>query len=199
MSYLIEALTLGIIYGFGPCTMFCAPVIIPLIMSSSKSSKEGIWQAFVFGLGRLTSYSILGAITGYLGYMLQGIITSAFMGIFMIALGVLVLLKKFPKKCPFIKDIKGQHTSFVSGMIIGLSPCAPLVGALSLAILSMSMINGLLIGLLFGIGTLASPVLLLGLLAGWWAKRSQKFYTMNLIVCSGFLIILGLINLLSTI
>jgi thiol:disulfide interchange protein DsbD len=194
----IETLTLGILYGIGPCTISCAPVIIPLIMSTSKNSKEGLFQAFIFGLGRIASYCILGFLSGYLGYYLKDFISPKLVGVFMIILGILIFLKKYPKRCPFANKIKGKHTTFISGMFIGLSPCAPLLGVLSLAILSQSAIQGLLMGLSFGIGTLLSPMLLLGLFAGWWSKRSEKFYGINLLVCSSFLILLGILYLVNS-
>lgn len=196
MQYLIEALMLGFLYGFGPCTIFCAPIIIPLIFSSSKSGKEGSLQALVFGFGRVTSYCILGFFAGYLGTVLSGLISNQLIGVFMIGLGVLIFLKKYPK-CPFVHKVKGKHTAFVSGMIIGLSPCYPLIGALSLVVLTHSAVNGMLIGLLFGVGTLLSPLIALGFLAGWWTKRSKEFYNINLLISSGFLIILGLLNIFS--
>lgn len=196
MENIFEALTLGVIYGFGPCTISCAPIVIPLIMSSSKNGKQGLFQAFIFGLGRIVSYCVLGFLTGYLGYLLKNFISPQLIGIFMIIVGILTFLRKYPKACSFACKIKGNYTSFVSGIIIGISPCVPLISALSLAIASKSAINGLLIGLIFGIGTLLSPMLILGFFAGWWSKRSEKFHDVNLIVCSLFLIILGILYLL---
>ena len=39
---IIQALTLGFLYGIGPCTLSCAPLVVPLIMATAKNPKQGI-------------------------------------------------------------------------------------------------------------------------------------------------------------
>lgn len=194
MSFLLEALVLGVLYGIGPCTVFCAPVIIPLIVSYSEGGKDGIKQTLIFSGGRLISYATLGAISGFIGSVLANVLTKEFMGVFIIIIGALVLLRKYPKKCAFVnKRFKGKHASLTSGIVLGLSPCYPLIGLLSLAALSNSALTGFLMGIIFGAGTVITPLLILGFFAGAWAKFTHEFRNVNILITGGFLVLLGII------
>ena len=195
MQFLIEALILGVLYGIGPCTLFCAPVMVPLVMSYSKDGREGIKHALVFSAGRMTSYASLGAVSGLLGIALTNILTKEMTAAVIIAFGVLILLKRYPKKCAFAGRVKGGQTSFSSGVLLGLSPCYPLISLLSLAALSGSPVTGLAMGIIFGLGTTITPLLILGFFAGKWASFSKEFMNVNLIVTGGFLILLGILTL----
>ncbi|MEM7816209.1 MAG: sulfite exporter TauE/SafE family protein [Candidatus Aenigmatarchaeota archaeon] len=193
MQFIIEAFVLGILYGTGPCTLSCAPVMVPIIMSYSKSGIDGIRQSLIFSLGRIASYSLLGMLSGFIGSAITKIATKEITAAIIITFGVLIILKRYPKKCKFICKIKGKHTSFTSGVLLGLSPCYPLLGILSLAALSGSPIIGLAMGIVFGIGTLITPLVLLGFFAGKWASFSKEFMSINLIITGGFLILLGIL------
>ena len=192
MSFILEALTLGILYGLGPCTIFCAPVMVPLAMSFSKDGKDGLRHTLIFSFGRVISYAILGGLSGFAGTALSGVVSKEIVGGFIISIGVLVFLRRYPKKCSFIKRFKGRHASFSSGIMLGLSPCYPLIGLLSLAALSGNPITGLLMGLVFGLGTTVTPLLLLGFFAGKWAKFTREFRTMNIAITGFFLVLVGI-------
>jgi sulfite exporter TauE/SafE len=190
MSHLIQALTLGFLYGIGPCTAFCAPILIPLIASTSKNSKEGLIQTLALYSGKISSYVFLGLVSGYLGRLFGGFISIKAIGIFVIGLGIFTLLKKYEKKCLFLKRITGKHLSFLSGLLIGLRPCPAFLALLSLAVLTGSAFTGGLMGMMFGVGTLLSPLIILGLLAGKWAEL-EKFRGINALTGGIFLILLG--------
>jgi thiol:disulfide interchange protein DsbD len=188
MNYLVEALTLGILYGLGPCTIVCAPILVPLIISTSKNGREGILQIFIFGFGRILSYISLGILSGYAGHLFG--LSIKFIGIFIIVLGISILLR-YPKKCLFPPKIGGGHLSFLSGVVIGLGPCPPLLALLSLAALTRSAFTGGLMGFVFGLGSFITPLIILGFLAGKWTEKSKDLKRTNTIVCSLFLILLG--------
>jgi thiol:disulfide interchange protein DsbD len=192
MSFVVEALVLGILYGIGPCTVFCAPVIVPLIVAFSDGGKDGVKQTFIFSAGRILSYAVLGAVSGLAGSALIGAAPREAIAAVIIGLGVLVLLRRYPQKCGFACKVKGKHASFSSGILLGLAPCYPLIGLLTLAALSNSPVTGMIMGLVFGIGTTVTPLLILGFFAGKWAKLSQEFRGVNVIMTGGFLILVGL-------
>lgn len=196
MQYILESFTLGIVYGLGPCTVSCAPVMVPLIVSTSNSYKQGLLYALMFGAGRVLVYTVLGALFGFLGQQLDFSIPGWAMGAFIIAMGVAVLFR-VQNKC-FAKRVKitGLHMSFIAGIIMGLSPCAPMLSALAIAIASQSAMTGLFIGLVFGIGTIISPTIVLGLISGWWGGL-KEFRGINTNVAGAFMIILGLLYLLA--
>ncbi len=194
---LIEVFILGLLFGFGPCTVFCAPILTPMVLSSAKSAKEGLFEGISFSLGRLLSYSVLGAAAAFIGSKISTIMPPWFFGLFIIVLGILILLKKTPKLCGVFSKYKGVHAAFVTGVFVGFAPCYPLVAALSLAAVSGSVFLGALIGFVFGLGTMLSPLLLISLAAGKWASFSIQFQKTNTIISGLFLIFLGAITLLA--
>jgi sulfite exporter TauE/SafE len=192
MNLLLQAFILGITYGFGPCMLSCAPVLVPILISTSKGAKHAFFHTLLFSLGRIAVYVLLGGIMGALGRVLNITIPSWLIGGFMIVLGIGVMLR-IQQKCFMSKiRITGGFMAFVAGVVMGFSPCAPMVAALALAISAKSLIKGALIALVFGIGTVISPILLIGLLAGRWA-RVKEFKGVNHWVAGGFLIVMGLL------
>jgi len=190
---LIEVFVLGLLYGFGPCTVFCAPILTPIVLSSAKSAKEGLFDGVSFSLGRILSYCVLGVVAGFIGKSITPYISPKIFGAFIIVTGLLILLKKMPKFCRLFSKSKGFQATFIAGLIVGFAPCYPLVAALALAALSKSAFAGLLIGFFFGLGTLLSPMLIISLVAGKWASFSKEFQKVNIIISGLFLIILGAI------
>jgi len=194
MSMLITAFLMGIVYGFGPCTMSCAPVLVPIVMSTSKNYKQGLIYTLVFSFGRVLVYILLGMILGAVGRELNIVVPDWALGLFFIVLGI-ALMFNIQKKCLISKiKITGLQMSFVAGIIMGFSPCAPLVAALGLAISSKSILMGGVIALVFGIGTIISPILLIGIASGKWSSM-KEFKGVNNYVAGGFLIILGIFQI----
>jgi sulfite exporter TauE/SafE len=156
----------------------------------SNSGKNGVVQACVFGFGRVLSYVCLGLTLGYLGYIFN-FVSKEITGAFVISLGVFLLLRWHPR-CFLLKRINGKQISLLSGIVIGLSPCPPLLALLSLAALKKTALVGGLMGLVFGIGTLMTPLIVLGFVAGKWAKVGGKIRSVNVITSGVFLISLGI-------
>jgi sulfite exporter TauE/SafE len=194
MNLILESFILGLIYGIGPCTMSCAPVLLPIVMSSSKNTLDGLKQSVIFSLGRILVYSLLGMLMGGVGKILNISVPQWVMGAFMIVLGIFLFFN-FQKKCLMSKiKFTGTKMAFVAGIMMGLSPCAPLVGALGLSISTKSIILGGLIALSFGFGTLLSPILLVGVVGGKWSSL-KEFASVNNYIAGGFLIIIGILML----
>lgn len=196
MIDVLSALVLGFTYGIGPCTISCAPIVVPLLMASSKNRKQGVISSFVFSFGRVLSYVLLGFVTGWIGSKIDFFISKKILGIFFIILGLAVFFK-FQGKCILKSRIKitGYLMSFVTGFVYGLGPCPPLIALLGMAALSKSAIAGALMGLLFGIGTIISPIIILGFFSGWIAKQ-KEFKQVIPYVSGAFLVIMGAIYIL---
>lgn len=192
ISLLIEALTLGFLYGIGPCTISCAPLVVPLIMSTANNKKQGVIYSLIFSSGRVVSYVILGFLVGLLGYTLNVVVSKKLLGMFIIVLGI-ILLFKINNKCIYKTKLKinGPFISFVAGLIYGLGPCPPLIALLGLVALSGSALTGALMALIFGIGTILSPIIILGFFSGVMAKQKELKVVVPYV--SGiFLILIGL-------
>ncbi len=197
IEYLIEALALGFMYGLGPCTLSCAPLIVPLIMSTAKNKKQGITYSLIFSLGRIISYTILGFLAGLLGYTVNAIVTKKMLGLLIIVLGILLFFK-IEKKCICKSKIKinGPIMALGAGIAYGFGPCPPLIALLGVIVLSGSAITGALMAIVFGIGTTVSPLIVLGFLSAWFGNK-EGIKEVVPYVSGIFLIIIGIIYLLT--
>jgi sulfite exporter TauE/SafE len=192
MFDIINALILGFTYGLGPCTISCAPLVVPLIMSTANTRKEGIILSIIFSLGRVISYIALGALAGLMGRTLDFYLPQKYLGIFFVILGIAVFFN-IHGKCIMKSRFKitSNSMALVTGIIYGAGPCPPLIALLGLAVVSKSAIIGALMGLVFGLGTIVSPLIILGLFSGWFAKH-KEFKQVIPYVSGLFLALLGL-------
>ena len=196
MIDIISALVMGFNYGIGPCTISCAPLVVPLIMSTSKNKKEGVIYSLIFGLGRIISYALLGFLAGIAGASINLFLPKRAFGIFFILLG-LALFFRIQGRCLYKSKLRitGPFMSLIAGFVYGLGPCPPLIALIGLAAASKSALAGALMGLVFGIGTIISPIIILGFFSGWFAKQ-KEFKKVIPYVSGGFLILIGLIYLI---
>jgi len=198
MLDIIAMLVMGFLYGFGPCSVFCAPIITPMILSSAKSARDGLLQYITFKAGKILVYSLLGLTMGFVGSTISYSLPSEVFGGFLILMGVLILIKKVPKICHLFSKTKSFHATFISGIVIGFVPCPPLLAVLAVAALSQSALTGLLIGFFFGLGGMLSPLLLISLFAGKWASMSKEFKSTNILLSGAFLILIGIATFFSS-
>ncbi|MFC1477909.1 sulfite exporter TauE/SafE family protein [Candidatus Margulisiibacteriota bacterium] len=164
----------GVILGYGPCLLSCVPILVPYIGSTSKNWKEGFWAALMFSLGKFIVYLCLATVFGLVGFYILNMYNQFQLGrkfqiilsILLIVIGVIILSGRqwnnpFCQKMQ--KTLINNRTVFGLGVIVGLSPCLPLVGVLTeIAVLADKIYYGTLYGLAFGLGTLFSPLLLIG-------------------------------------
>ena len=169
----------GFVIGAGPCLLICAPILLPYIAGTKKSWREGLKATLVFGLARLAVYTFLGGVVGYIGYFLfqlfhdqlWGKVLWSFAGVFIFALGLLIIVGKGAGN-PFCRYLQ-KHTLenstkslIILGVVIGLSPCLPLLAVLTeIMFIAEKFYQGFLYGFAFGVGTVVSPLLLLGAVA----------------------------------
>ncbi len=186
----------GFFLGFGPCLVTCAPIMLP-IAGTKKTWQEGFFAALSFSLGRLVVYTILGGLFGYFGaFLLKYYYASGFyyyiqtiLSVFLISIGVAVMLGK---EIRFRFCGVGEGNAAVLGVLVGLSPCIPLIGVLlEIAFISNSFLAGLVYSFSFGIGTIISPLLLLGAVIPLVGSRiDQRVFKIFTYLC-GLMLILG--------
>ncbi|NPA50236.1 MAG: sulfite exporter TauE/SafE family protein [Epsilonproteobacteria bacterium] len=188
--------------SFGHCLGMCGGIVIAY--SSSKidknwSKKREILAHLLYSFGRVTTYTFLGAIFGYLGGVAQfngvatGILT-IIAGIFMILAGLSLIGKiKFLTKLEYslssssfykraflylIKD-RSLYSFFLLGLLNGLLPCGLVYFFAVEAASSGSPFWGALIMFIFGISTI--PALLgLGIFSSLFTKTSFRSVMINL-------------------
>ncbi len=65
------ALLLGLSFGAGPCNIACLPYLGPVFMATGGGI-AGSWHILLpFSLGRITGYTVLGAVAGGAGSLAQ--------------------------------------------------------------------------------------------------------------------------------
>ena len=183
------------------CIGMCGGIMLTQsILKEEKSKFQTVAPAILYNAGRVTSYTIIGAIVGALGSVLSlslnmKAVLQILAGIFMIIMGLNMagfsIFRQLSIKLPWAScSIKKKPKApFLIGMLNGLIPCGPLQTMQLYALGTGSAINGALSMFVFSLGTV--PLMLgFGAISGFLSKG----YTKQLLKFSGFLvIILGLI------
>lgn len=199
------ALLMGLAFGAGPCNITCLPFLGPVFLREGNG-KGADWRTIIpFSLGRLTSYSLLGAIAGSFGYAATVWIeegpAAQILGVATIIIGVMMMRRAGgTRKCSSDHGnhlVRGksevviqvdqlqqqkQHPLFsfsLFGMGAGmaLNPCVPLATVLTVSAAMATPTDGLLLGLAFGLGAVAIPTLLFGIAVAHFGAQIRVHLT----------------------
>jgi thiol:disulfide interchange protein DsbD len=198
----------GFFMGLGPCLAFCGPILFPYIAGSEKSWLGGLKDILIFSASRVVIYAILGLLASNIGYFLTELISSPKfnlikylgVGIFVLLLGIIMILgrtKFFFCRLLHRETIeKSTKSMILLGILIGISPCLPLLGALAtIAGLAKGPLVGAFWGFSFGLGTAISPLIILALVAGGLGKLLSLKPILHQVtsrICGLFLIYFGI-------
>lgn len=175
MDSYIAGFIFGILTSFH-CIGMCGPIVIAV--SNSSTSKYGIvFDNFLYNIGRVITYSIMGMVLGFFGATVK---LAGYQGIVSIVIGSAMLaVLLFPKKwslrleeAPIISHIlarfkklfaiflnwKSRLSFLVIGLLNGLLPCGPVYVALAASITAGGVLEGATYMAAFGLGTM--PMLL---------------------------------------
>lgn len=193
----------GFLTGFH-CIGMCGGFVVNYTQGVQGLGRRAVFFAHLFyALGKNISYALLGAAFGALGAVLtitpymRGV-AALVAGIFLILFG-LNMLKLFPKfRLPSLGSKSGTVTQrvyldlkprrnpfsvgFLSGFLLG---CGPLQAMYIMALGTADPLQGALLLLCFGTGTLI-PLLTFGVFASALNSKAQK----QLLAVSGILVIL---------
>jgi sulfite exporter TauE/SafE len=196
-SALLGAFLAGLLGGLH-CVAMCggwiavvahAPASTPLLPASTLRAGQALSQ-----LGRITTYVILGAAFGAAGGAMfaqavapvqRGLYLAANVMLLLLAVSLAVRtaqfawleragLRVFRKMLPAVSRLAPQRNltaRYALGVVWGFTPCALVYGVLPVAMLSGSAVDGALVMLAFGLGTLPNL-----LAAGWTLARSQRWF-----------------------
>lgn len=160
--------------------------------------------SFLYNLGRVTSYTILGGLVGALGSVfslsLKGkSVLSLIAGAFMIIMGVNMLgitpmLRKIMPRLPKvltdkIDSKKNNKGPFIVGLLNGFMPCGPLQAMQLYALGTGSFITGSVSMLLFSLGTV--PIMFA--FGAFSSILSSKFTKQMMKISAILVIILGVV------
>lgn len=214
MEHVITLLQLfGIGFSFsiaGPCIASCMPFLAVYFAAKQTNFRIAAVNSLIFLSGRLFAYMILGAAAGASGMILQQFSNSGAMwlikttaGIFVIAVGILILTgkKPFSLGCRVINNKAFTFSSLIGlGFVAGIFPCAPLVALLfEISLISKTVVDGMLYASVFGLGTFAAGFIVIMSFTGiiWWLPssilKSPKVKSLFSAICAFLIIILGLV------
>jgi uncharacterized protein len=196
----------GLLTGFH-CVGMCGGFVVSYVAKGAKEGKKPHKLHLSYGIGKLISYTVIGAIFGLLGSiiaftpMMRGV-AGILAGLFLIIFGLKMLnifpsLRKFQLRMPkFVNKFVGKESKahsnnpLIIGLLNGLMiACGPLQAVYIMAAGTGSMIEGAKMLFVFALGTL--PVML-GF--GYLTSIISKKATHKILKASGaIVIVLGLV------
>lgn len=204
IALIISALGLGLASGFH-CIGMCGPIALSMGFTKKQSANYYL-QNVTYQLGRISTYSVLGAVLGIVGETFE---MAGFQRILTISVGILLIImaffsfggKDFASKIPlfskFLFKIKYKLSSllqradyksrFSTGVLNGFLPCGMVYMALTASLASGGIWQGALFMMLFGLGTF--PFMFAVVLAG--NLMNQAFRLKVLKIIPVLMIILG--------
>ena len=209
MSNIITLFLSGLLLGSGPCLATCGPVLISYITATRQNPKQAILIWLLFSLSRVCIYLILSLFIFILGEFLvkKNIAYISryiyiFGGIIIALIGIFTIIKDSTgtrRICPIVPGGLSQRLSRIHpitlGVIMGLLPCAPLLSVLSyIGLISPAWQWCIFYSLVFGLGTLISPLILLALGAGVVPKilfNKPRIYRILRIICGVIIVFFG--------
>ena len=180
MSIAIELFTAGLVLGASQCVLSCVPMLVLYVAGTREGWREGLKATLIFSFSRLFAYVLLGFLAGFSGMFLADFLQNPGFGsclwisagAFISALGILVILGKEPRF--HLCRVLSHHTVNDStksmallGFIVGVAPCAPLLGILTYIAFSVkdSLLGGIY-AFCFGVGaSVITPIVVLGVLS----------------------------------
>ncbi len=172
----ISAIVIGF-FGSFHCVAMCGPVALAL-STANGSQLQFLLGRFIYNLGRVTTYAILGLLAGLAGHilLLAGFQQSVSIGLGLLIILYLILsgksttvssgsfhfvkfsaaLKKVFRKVLLRQDCTGL---FLTGLANGILPCGFVYLALTGAAVTQNPANGALYMILFGLGTIPAMMM----------------------------------------
>lgn len=167
---LLAAISLGIL-GSLHCVGMCGPIALALPVQS-RSKADRFIAILVYNAGRIVTYSALGAVFGLLG---QGFALFGLQQVLSITLGAIILIyivlptdlfakfsfasklhgtfNKLKQPLSNLFTQRSRSALFSIGLLNGLLPCGLIYMAITGALASGSVVEGMLFMAVFGLGT----------------------------------------------
>jgi sulfite exporter TauE/SafE len=151
----------GIVIGTSSCALSCGWLLIPLISENEPSIKKSFFRFIYFHAGKIISYIILGGLVGYSSQFITKITNNRSLwlygGTILFVIGILNMLLPDYRRTGIKKKF-----SAVTGFIVGIIPCGPLIGFLVyLAYVANDFVSGAIGGFVFGLGNILNPLIFL--------------------------------------
>jgi len=187
----------GLFFGLAYCTASCLPVVAGYIAGVGSGFRQSVKITLIFNGGRVVAYTLIGAIIGLFGGLLQffvseeaispfQIYSSLAFGLVTVAIGVVLMFQARKSTCnckaPDVQVAQSRMRhfgvdfgAFSLGFTRGLIVCLPLISILTTTMTLVNPGGSVAIAILFGLGTTISPILILGGVTGWLLNKAPLF------------------------
>lgn len=175
----LAAFTTGLVGGFGHCIGMCGPIVASYTIQSTSSLFERLLSGLLYNTGRITTYMFIGALMGLTGSFVNVAgkmagfqeVVAIIAGLFMILMGLSItgLVGKTAwlegrsgiifKAGAHIMMERSQWKYFPLGALFGFIPCGLSYSIFIASAGTGSFLSGMVVSLLFGLGTLPSLLL----------------------------------------
>lgn len=139
------------------CLGTCLPIVVPYLLSQSRTPRSSLWVTIEFSLGRLLGYTCFGAAVGFLGKVVESALIHKLssLGTVLLAATMILysagLLRWGPKACG--QRFAPFRIPLLLGFFTGVNVCPPFLLSLSYIFNLRSVILGVLYFLGFFLGT----------------------------------------------
>lgn len=172
----MDTLSYGLLLGLSTgifCLGYCAPVLVPLLMSERRTLMGPVAVLGEVAAGRLIAYLTVGAGVGYLGLAVEGKLTHEVSGMAMVGLGILLalfLLPRLPVNLTLCRRARflGSRYPVLFGLLTGFNVCPPFLAAIAYGTALSDVMRSTVLFAGFFLGTTAFLVPLVPV--GWAAK-----------------------------
>lgn len=184
--------------GSAHCIGMCGGIVAALSLSMGRSGIKGMMFQLAYHAGRLTTYALMGLTLGWVGSIV--ILTEGFQwfsrgiligsDLLLIAAGLIsagLTGRRSPLEMEWLAPthLLGRGVAYLRryppelaalpiGLLFGLLPCGLLYAVALTAAQSAAPVQGALIMLCFGLGTLPA-LMLLGGAAGWLSQQGRRW------------------------
>ena len=202
-----EFLLASIILGFSTspnCAMLCLPVLAPPMVGEKKTVQSSLIGTFVFSMGRLIAYLLVGSVVVALGFSSLTSMSALWRKGATVALWVFTLLYgiwmafRWPNSFACPAKRYAQLPLLILGLLVGITPCIPLGMIVLYSTLAESLIDAWLVYILFWASNTIF-IVLAGVLSGWIGGKLRSKISPNRVrrVCGMTLAFVGFLYFIS--
>lgn len=201
-SIYLTALIVGFLGGVH-CLGMCGGVVGALTFNLKPEVQLSWWRMLPYqlgyNLGRISSYALIGALFGFLGHSLTSLATflplqqtlQVVAGLFMVVLGLylggwwngLIVIEKggqgiWKRLAPLTQKmipIRSIPQAWLYGLVWGWLPCGLVYSMLIMALTAGGAMEGALVMLAFGLGTLPN-LMLMGTFVFFFTRLSRNLW-----------------------
>jgi sulfite exporter TauE/SafE len=205
------ALATGFLGGFGHCVAMCGPLVGALGISAPPGipARRALAPQLAYHLGRITTYGLMGLFGSFVNVAgrLAGVqdVVAVLAGALLVAMGIgAASMSLWVKSAEgrlagqvmsAVRKLAGHEApmgAYPLGLVLGLLPCGLSYSAFAAAAATGSPARGLLLALLFGLGTLPAMLLAGAVVVALSARGRGLLYRLG----GGLVALLGLLFVL---